>query len=87
MSESVDLTTLKTLVGVYEKELVSARRNLADVPEPSGNSANAAALAASKTAASVKIVEICGKLIDSYREYTKELEKLVQDNKSPPKAA
>ncbi|MGA2664054.1 MAG: hypothetical protein ABSF83_03835 [Nitrososphaerales archaeon] len=85
MSGSVDLITMKTLVEAYEKELVRVQKDLAEIPDASGTPEVQQALMTAKTAASVKIVEVCGKLLDSYREYTKELEKLVQDYKNPPK--
>lgn len=69
-----DIASLKSSIAIYEKELQKAADFLKELKKPSNEIKDPEILAAIRMPLAMRLLELYEKLLDSYRNYVKELE-------------
>lgn len=69
-----DIASLKNSIAVYEKELQKAADFLMELKKPSNEIKDPDILSAIRTPSVMRLLELYDKLLESYRNYVKELE-------------
>jgi vacuolar-type H+-ATPase subunit E/Vma4 len=70
-----DIASLKSSIAIYEKELQKASNFLVELKKPANEIKDAEISAAIRTPSALRLLELYEKLLDSYRNYVKELER------------